>query len=245
MKPLIGITGAAYYNRDHPYEPISYGQIYQYSDAISKAGGVPVILPIAKNKQETKEIFERLNGILFAGGNDIAPGRYGEEIRTAYDIDEQRDKHEFELMRLALESHIPVLAICRGMQLLNVFRGGTLYQDISQEIPSAKNHIGYVDVSHDPAYLTHTLTIMPDSQLSKILGKTEIKSNSRHHQAVKEVGKGLIVNAYSEDGIIEGIEDGNEKFVIGVEPHPESLVEKAQPQWKPLFDAFVAAAEKS
>ncbi len=244
MKPLIGITAGAIFNRDRPTEPMTYGQVYEYMHAISDAGGVPVIIPIARNNKETIEIIDRLDGILFAGGNDMSAKYYGEKNRDVEDADESRDRHEWELMRAALESHTPLLAICRGMQMLNVIRGGTLYQDITKEVPDTQNHVGYVGTT-DPAFIKHTLSITKESKLAEILGTTKIKSNSRHHQAVKDVGTGLTVNAYAEDDIVEGIEDMSEGFVMGIESHPESLVMKAQSQWKPLFDAFIAAAKKS
>lgn len=243
MKPLIGITAGTIYNRDRPAAPATHGQLYEYSNAIVRAGGVPLIIPIAINEQQTREVFERLDGFLFAGGNDIAPHNYGKEIRYAKEIDEPRDRHEIDLMRLALESHKPILAICRGMQLLNVVHGGTLYQDIAKEVPSASNHKGYRNGNgHD--YLEHMLMIEAGSSLADIIGGLAIRANSRHHQAIRDLGHGLLVNARSEDGIIEGVESMDGSFVIGVQAHPEALAEKRIPAWQFLFDAFVAAAQK-
>jgi putative glutamine amidotransferase len=244
MKPLIGITAATIYNLQHPYAPFTYGQKHDYVEAISRAGGIPVVLPITKNANEVKEIFERLDGIVFAGGTDINPHLYGEESRDSEEPDKPRDKHEVELMKLALKDHKPILAICRGMHLLNAIRGGTLYQDIVKEVPDAGTHLGYTPVK-DPAHLIHTLSIVPESKLAKILGVTTLQSNSRHHQAVKDVGDGLVVNAYAEDGLVEGVEDMSAGYVMAVQPHPESLIAREQTQWHPLFESFIAAAKSS
>ncbi len=245
MKPLIGITAGTIYNHEFPYYPFTYGQMHTYAEAVVAAGGTPVILPIGKNTDDIKEILRRLDGVLFSGGNDVSPKLYGETPHDIEDrgIDEPRDTFEGELMRRAIAAHIPVLAICRGMQLLNVVRGGTLYQDIAKEVPTATMHEGRL-IAEDFQHLAHELSIVPGSKLAQILHTTKIKSNTHHHQAIKNLGRGLTVNAEASDGIIEGIEDMRERFVIGVQPHPESLVAMNSPaKWKPLFDAFVAAAK--
>lgn len=244
MKPLIGITASAMFNRDHPYEPISYGQIHEYVEAVSDAGGIPITLPIARTIDETRETFERLqlDGILFAGGNDISTDYHDVGHPNTDDVDPARDQHEVELMKLALEAHVSILGICRGMQLINVVRGGTMYHDIATELPSAKNHVGYVE-KKDHAHLVHRLEIVPRSKLAHILGVSDIPSNSRHHQAVKDLGTGLSANAYAEDGIVEGLEDMSESFILGVQSHPESLTQKNEPLWKHLFVSFVQASE--
>lgn len=244
MKPLIGITADILVSKDKPHFLARYGQAFSYSDAVILAGGIPVIIPISKTGDDASEVLARLDGILFAGGNDISPSLYGQGTRDAPDVDNTRDEHEVRLMNLALELHMPMLLVCRGMQMFNALRGGTLYQDIVKEIPEAINHNGF---KRDPGadQLLHMLTIEPESELAKILGTTTIQSNTFHHQAIKDVGAGLVVTATTEDGIIEAIEDMSQGYLIGVQAHPESLVQQVELGWRPLFESFIAAASKT
>lgn len=242
MKPLIGITSGHVANQHHPSGPYTFAQAHTYAEAISQEGGIPVIVPISKNAEEVKAVFDRLDGILFAGGDDIAPDLYGQEVSHTAKVDVVRDTHEVTLMNLALEAKKPILAICRGMQLLNVVRGGTLYQDIQKEVPDAKNHDGYL--REGPGPLIHNLSIVDGTALAGILKAKEIRSNSFHHQAVKDVAAGMTVNARAEDGIIEGIEDMSQGYIMAVQPHPESLAVNNYPEWRPLFQSFIEAASR-
>ncbi len=240
MKPLIGITAGTIHTAERAGAGYKYGQSHTYVDAIRMAGGVPVLIPVALSAQETRDVFERLDGIVFSGGNDITPGVYHAETTLARNIDAPRDTHEVELMKLALAANKPVLAICRGMQLLNVVRGGTLYQDIVAEVPQATNHDGHhVDITEP---LVHTLTVVPESNLAVVLGTTQVSANSFHHQAVKELGEGLVVSARSEDGIVEGVEDMRHGYVMGVQAHPESMAARGDERWRRLFESFVRAS---
>jgi putative glutamine amidotransferase len=240
MRPLIGITPDTI-SYDSPSQRLmKYGQSHSYSDAISEAGGIPVILPISKNIERTRETFNCLDAVLFAGGNDVHPRWYGQSIRHARNFDAARDRFEMDLMSLSLSNKKPVLGICRGMQLLNVHRGGTLHQDILSEVPGANNHNGYI---REPGVdlLTHEITIEQHSQLGRILGVTALQANTYHHQAVNKIGSELRVSAHADDGLIEAIEMPDEEFVIGVQPHPESF-RLVEPRWRRLFSAFVLAA---
>lgn len=243
MKPLIGITSGTIYNAEFPYYPFTYGQMHTYVEAVAAAGGTPVVIPIGKTPSDVTAILQRLDGVLFSGGNDISPKLYGEEPEHIEErgTDEPRDTFESELMRQALARHTPILAICRGMQLLNVVRGGTLYQDISTQIPTANKHEGRL-ITEDFQHLAHQLVIEPESKLAEILGATTMGANTHHHQAIKAVGDNLTISAHAEDGIVEGVEDTNEKFVVGVQSHPESLAAEGGSDWQLLFDAFVNAA---
>ena len=240
MKPLIGITAGTIQTAEKAGAGFKYGQGHTYVDAVRMAGGIPVIIPIALSAEETRDVFERLDGIVFSGGNDLEPGLYSHETLHAQDIDAPRDTHEVELMKLALTTHKPILAICRGMQLLNVVRGGTLYQDIIEEVPGAQNHDGHHKDQTGP--LVHVLDVDPESQLANILGTVKVQSNSYHHQAVKNVGQGLRVNAKTSDGIIEGLEDMSQGYIIAVQAHPESLASRGREEWQHLFESFVTAS---
>lgn len=240
MKPLIGITAGTIRITERAGAVYKYGQAHTYVDAIRLAGGVPVLIPIAQSAEETKDIFDRLDGIVFSGGNDITPGIYHSEQTHARKLDTPRDTHEVTLMRLALAANKPILAICRGMQLLNVVRGGTLYQDIVEEIPHAMNHDGHHPDVTEP--LLHSLRVVPESHLATVLGATQVDANSFHHQAVKDLGEGLRINAQSEDGVVEGVEDMRHGYVMGVQAHPESLASRGDERWQRLFESFVHAS---
>ena len=240
MKPLIGITAGTIQTEERAGAGYKYGQGHTYVDAVVQAGGIPVLIPIATSREATQEVFERLDGILFSGGNDLEPGLYNQEMRSTHDVDAPRDTHEVELMKMALAAHKPVLAVCRGMQLLNVVRGGSLYQDIAEEVPGAQNHDAHHKDQQGP--LVHILNVEPESQLADILGVTEVPSNSYHHQAVKDIGEGLVVSARTSDGVVEALEDMREGFVVAVQAHPESMAVHGRTEWLHLFEAFIAAS---
>lgn len=240
MKPLIGITADTIREQPPSERLMKYGQSYTYSDAILAAGGVPIILPVTKNIEQVRDVSILLDGIVFAGGNDVHPKLYGHEITGARNIDLARDQHELRLLGNALSSRKPVLAICRGLQLLNVAMGGTLYQDIATDVPEAINHNGYkrnegVDI------LLHDLDIERGSRLARILGTTAIQSNSFHHQAIDALAPSLHATAWAPDGIIEAVETDNDHFLIGIQAHPESIPTRIEPRWRKLFKAFVDA----
>lgn len=239
MKPLIGITADTFRNLEKPRSLPYYGQKFTYSDAISLAGGVPVIIPITTTLEETRDIHIHLDGVLFAGGNDVSPALYGQETTYAVDLDMPRDAHEMRLMHLAHTTHKPILAICRGMQLLNVYRGGTLFQDIGHQAPAAMNHDGHAISSSER--LLHDLRLARRSRLAGMVGEAAIVANSFHHQAVDMLGEGLTISAVASDGIVEAIEDRDAPFIVGVQPHPESLVRNVEPRWLGLFEAFIRA----
>lgn len=242
-RPLIGITAGEIYNLKHPWAPVTQGQSYTYVMAVYAAGGTPVILPIIDDPALIDDLYPRLDGILFSGGNDVDPRLYHEPADDALESTSViRDNYEMNLIKRALADEKPMLAICRGMQLLNVHLGGTLYQDIPSAFPDAEDH-RKSSKQQDMESLAHILRIKPESKLAKTLGTTEIPTNTHHHQAVKQAGNGLAITAWAEDDIIEGVELPELPFVIGVQSHPESLV-AVEPRWMKLFEAFVDAAKK-
>lgn len=238
MKPVIGITADTLHSEPSSERLLKYGQSYTYSDAVIAAGGIPVILPITKSIEQVRDISLVVDGYIFAGGNDVHPKLYGQDINGARSIDLARDNHEIRTLGNAFNSQKPVLAICRGMQLLNVALGGTLYQDIEENVPDAINHNGY---KRDPGVdvLLHDIDIERGSKLAKILGTTALQANSFHHQAIDRLAPGLRATAWSSDGIIEAVEAEGNQFMIGVQSHPESLSSKIEPRWRRLFNAFV------
>lgn len=244
-KPLIGITAGEIINKDRPFAPIVYGQTHTYVDAVIRSGGIPVILPLTSSHDVLIELMEHVDGLVLAGGNDINPALYNEQpYTTTMYVSELRDSTEYCLLEEAVKKEIPVLAICRGMQLLNVFYGGNLYQHIPHDIETNIAH-EVIDPANDPLHDAHNLVVKSGTKLHKILRETDLTVNSYHHQAVKEVGAGLRVTAFSpDDELIEGIETDDERFIIGVQSHPESITESV-PAWHNLFEAFIAKSSET
>ena len=211
----------------------------RYARAMLETGGLPIILPIVPARSATQAIFTRLDGILISGGNfDIDPGHYGEtSIAALGEVKEDRTQFELELISLALERNLPVLGVCGGAQAINVALGGTLYQDIASQIPAA--------LEHQQGALKdrggHAVAIHDGTLLRRIVGQKSLETNTTHHQSVKRLGTGLIVNATAEDGVIEGLESREHAFVLGVQWHPEFLIDKYVGQ-KKIFAAFVSAS---
>jgi len=242
MKPLIGITTGEIVNAVEPWEPHVYGQKHRYSDAIIAAGGIPVFIPFMP-ETELKDLFRRLNGVLFAGGNDISPLLYGEQpTPQTRDVSEDRDRVECLLMEWTLTDNKPLLAICRGYQLLNVLLGGSLYQDLITEFPGASNH-ELTLYEKDYTHIAHILKLEPDSRIAGIANSLALEANTRHHQGVKKIGDGLRATAWSEDGLVEALEHPGRSFTLGVQCHPESLAPFSE-KWAAVFGAFVEATKQ-
>ncbi len=242
--PLIGITcsrvtGGAWgqYSLGH-FMDYTYSE---YSQAIQYCGGAPLIIPEAQDSNTLSTIMDRIDGLILSGGPDIHPRFYGEDVLPGLgEVDEDLDRMELEAARIALQKGLPILGICRGIQTLNVSQGGTLYQDISTQVPESINHVPKVDKGS----LTHWVRIETNTLLHKILRRAEIRTNGKHHQAIKKPAPGLIVSARTRDGIIEAVEDPLKKFVLGVQWHPEGTWKKDLHS-KRLFQAFVRAAAVS
>jgi len=237
MKPLIGLPSQRYTIVD--WKSKVHGQRGSYAEAIIKAGGLPVVLPQITDKAILRELYERLDGILLCGGQDVGPELYNVSQTTAHqNIDPPHDEVELQLIDWAMADAKPLLGICRGLQIVNVAFGGSLFGDIPTESPSAIDHQACT-THEDMQHASHDLLLQPDSRLSAILGSTKLRVNSLHHQAINRLGRGLRVVGRAEDGMIEAIElkTGN-NFFIGVQHHPETLI-AVDPVWQKLFTAFV------
>jgi putative glutamine amidotransferase len=243
-KPLIGITAGEIVNKIEPWAPITHGQSITFVQAVVAAGGIPVILPLIDDDEICRQLYDRCDAILFAGGNDPEPQLFGEAPDpTVKDVSKLRDAVEMRWMRWSLADHRSILGICRGMELLNIACGGDLYQDISTALPHASDH--HLSTSaKDIEHIAHRLNLAPDSLLAKLVQVERLGANTHHHQALRRVGDGLRAVAWSEDQVIEAVEavDGSAGFVLGVQSHPESMYIKAEPAWRPVFEAFVKAA---
>ncbi|PIC62950.1 gamma-glutamyl-gamma-aminobutyrate hydrolase [Sporosarcina sp. P13] len=231
MKPLIGVTSDV----DRNGGTLVHSR---YIRAIRRAGGVPFVLPIGMDG--IGEICSRLDGLLLIGGDDVDPFLYGEEPHQKLGkVIPGRDEMEIALVKGMIDQDKPVLGICRGHQLLNVAFGGTIYQDIYAQLSG--NLLQHLQVT-DLRFATHSVDIVPDSKLAQIAGTLEMRVNSLHHQAVKEVKSPLVVTAVAKDGVIEALESTAHRFVVGVQWHPEALVGGQELVTLKLFDRFIEAA---
>ncbi|HID56119.1 TPA: gamma-glutamyl-gamma-aminobutyrate hydrolase family protein [Candidatus Poribacteria bacterium] len=239
-KPIIGITSGKSLEiaDDEGGRVFRYCYCgYEYINAIEQAGGLPIVIPVFEEMALAETYIGMIDGLLLSGGGDISPHLFGEEPHQKLGaVDLERDLVEMELTKLALERDLPIFAICRGIQVLNVAAGGTLYQDLSQ-------HSGEVLKHRQRAagwYGSHTIKVAEGSLLYKIVGKSTIYVNSYHHQAVKMPAEGFVVSATSLDGIVEAIESPQHRFVIGVQFHPE-MMWRRHPEAAALFRSFVEA----
>ena len=209
-----------------------------YSQAILHAGGAPLIIPAAQDKNSIGAILDSVQGLILSGGPDIHPRRYGEEpLAGLGEVDEALDQMELLAAAAAVAKNLPVLGICRGIQVLNVALGGSLYQDIASQVPESICHTPKTD----KAVNTHTVRIEAGSRLKKIIGKPEIWVNGKHHQAVKDLAPGLAATAHAQDGVVEAVELPAKRFVLGVQWHPEGTW-REDPYSQKLFSAFVQTA---
>jgi putative glutamine amidotransferase len=240
--PVIGIIS----RNDHSAMWKGYalcGQGLSYVRSVALAGGVPLIIPLELGESAWRRIYERLDGLLFPGGVDVNPLYYGEEPHPRLGkVDDPLDQAELILARWAIEDHFPLLAICRGIQLINVAAGGSLYQDLPAQLPDAFPHACNAP-TYPREYRAHAVHIESGSRLATAMGTTQCKTNSRHHQAVKDLAPGFIMTARAPDGVIEGIEHTAAPFIVGVQWHPESLT-ATDPQMLAIFEALVEASRQ-
>lgn len=230
-RPRIGITTYPRAGRDR----LRFSLPCAYVDAVRGAGGLALLLPPGEDRPE--DLLEGLDGIVFGGGGDLDPGLFGAEAHAAhYGIDRERDAFELVLMRDSLERRLPVLGICRGLQVLNVLRGGTLHAHLPEAVGE--------DVCHRESQERHThhpVRLAPDSRLASIYGADELTIASWHHQAVHDVGRDLRPVAWAPDGTIEALEDPARPELLAVQWHPELELAPESPQRR-LLAAFVALA---
>lgn len=234
-KPLIGISTdyTDPLGTDECFSESTYHLKENYAEAVEAGGGIPILLPAI---DDVSSLLDRIDALIISGGNfDIDPEFYGEAKKTTTRlINQKRTTFELALIREALERDLPLLGICGGQQALNVALGGTLIQDVLTEMGPGHHH-------ELKAPNTHPVFINPDSKLHEILGESTIEVNSTHHQAIKKAGSSLTTVAFSDDGVIEGIEGKNREFCIGVQWHPESLFTEDD-RWLKLFTALADAA---
>ena len=214
---------------------------HDYEEAVRRAGGEVRILNYETDRPA--DVVNEVDGILLPGGDDVLPSLYGADPHPTFDAAEAgRDAYELELATRAGDADLPLFAICRGIQVLNVARGGTLVQDIPSELPDAIPH----EVRDTPFTIAHDVWVSEGTLLHTLLRERidgdACPVNSRHHQAVQQVGSGLVVSATAPDGVIEAVEDPSKRFCVGVQWHPENFYRTGE--FRPLFEAFITAAQE-
>ena len=242
-KPIIGINGMRWPDGAEEMFTMDKTQIH-YIRAVQKSGGIPITLPVLEefDSETIKRQVELIDGLLIQGGIDVDPSLFGEERMPELDItDIQTDKFILELIRQAREKKIPIFGICKGIQILNVAFGGTLYQDLKYAGLESDSHR---QKASDICNNKHMVKVEKDSLLSKLIpNKDVLYVNSFHHQAVKELGKGFSVDAKSDDGIIESIHLNDEnQWIFAVQWHPEQQIRKSD-DFIPLFNEFIKQAK--
>lgn len=238
-KPVIGVTTNLLKITEQPL--LNHERIYVnqgYINSIIQSGGIPFMLPVTHDVETMNRLLDLVDGVLFSGGQDIHPSYYKEHAHPLLEITSaERDVYEMQLIQLAQKSRKPILGICRGLQLINVFFGGTLYQDLSQFSDQSKE----IHSKKSMEAPLHTVELMTNRRLSQIFGKNKILTNSFHHQAVKDLAPGFAVSALAEDGVIEGIESLDSHWIMGVQWHPEVRLD-SHPTMENLFNAFISEA---
>jgi gamma-glutamyl-gamma-aminobutyrate hydrolase PuuD len=228
VKPLIGITTYAQNARWGVWDLPAALIPLDYVDAVERAGGRPLLVPPSEDGVD--ETLQALDGIVFSGGADVDPARYGAEAHPETDTPQaRRDAGELALLRAALERDVPTLAICRGFQLLNVARGGDLVQHLPETVGSDEHR------QTPGEFAVHPVEIKPGTRLASIVGD-RADVTSHHHQAAGRVGEGLVETAWAADGTVEAFEDPDKRFTVGIQWHPEASEDQA------LFEALVEEA---
>lgn len=242
MKPLIGITAGVTWEtqRDGFAGYKKHYLSFDYSEAVIKSGGIPVILPVMKDAETIRELVGRLDGLLLSGGTDISPIVFGEEPKQKLGMTViERDLAEIMILDAAAARKLPILGICRGFQLLNCYFGGSVYQDLSY---ARERHIKH-DFNSLPGNPAHTIETAEGSLIRTLLSQSALV-NSHHHQVLNRIADRFIVTAQAKDGIAEAIEGtAPDQFLFGVQFHPEMMV-RDYPLFSSIFNKLIEEAEK-
>ncbi len=225
--------------------PPSWVMSQRYILTLTAAGAIPWLIPLV-DEETLRGVYEQLDAVFLPGGADIDPATYGAEQHPRCDkTDRARDRVEVALATWALEDGKPMLGVCRGMQLINVAAGGSLYQDLADELPTALKHdyFPFRGQSFARDYLAHEVRVVEGTRLARLVGAGPLKVNSMHHQAVRELGRGLVPTAVSPDGVIEAIEGEGDAYLVAVQWHPEALTDNDE-RTRGIFTDFIGAAEE-
>jgi putative glutamine amidotransferase len=244
-RPLIGVPTQTLQAIDGIPDdlPHSWVMNHRYLTALAATGAAPVLVPLlAGDDAALRAIYDALDGVFIAGGVDVDPSSYDEPRADACGrTDPDRDAVEIRFTQWARADGKPLLGVCRGLQIMNVAAGGSLYQDCATEFAGSIKHDYFPNAGHARDYLAHTVHVDPGTRLHDIFGADEVQVNSMHHQGLARIADDLTVSATAPDGLIEALEATDHPFAVGVQWHPEMLVD-TDSGTRRLFEAFVAAA---
>ena len=245
-RPIIGIPTQTLQSIEVIPEglPLSWVMNHRYYEAVAETGGAPFMIPLLREEAVLRALYERLDGVFIAGGVDVDPAAYGE---AAHELcgrtDPERDRVELLFTRWALDEGKPVLGVCRGMQVMNVARGGTLLQDCTDQLPGSLKHDYFPTAGFARDHLAHEVRLGDGTRLREIFAAETVQVNSMHHQGVCRLGNGLVASAWAPDGLVEALETAGDAFAVGVQWHPEQLV-ASDAGTRRLFADFLAAARE-
>jgi len=245
-RPLIGVTTQTLQAIDGIPEGLPHSVVMnqRYYHAVASAGGAPVLVPLLDDVEALRAIYERTDGILIPGWVDVDPSAFGEKPHERLGrIDPARDRVEIQLVRWAVEDDKPLLGLCRGLQVINVALGGTLYQDLETEYPNGIKHDYFPTYGFSRDHLAHDVIVEAGSRMRHALVDEAVPVNSMHHQGIKALATGLSASAVAPDGLIEAAESTSESYIVGVQWHPE-VFELSDPSSGVLFRDFVQAASR-
>jgi putative glutamine amidotransferase len=245
-RPTIGVTTQTLQAIDGIPAglPLSVVMNERYYEAVATAGGAPVLVPLLKEEDALRATYDACDGILIPGGVDMDPATYGETPHEKLGrIDPDRDRVELQITRWCIEDKKPLLGLCRGLQVINVAQGGTLFQDLDAQLDGAIRHDYFPTYGFEREHLSHDVAVEPSSRLHSLVNLDQLPVNSMHHQGVRQLGRGLLACARSSDGLIEAVESTNGHWMVGVQWHPE-VFENTDPHTRDLFRGFVDAARE-
>lgn len=241
--PVIGIPCRTDTSGFYPGRPVD-AQNVSYSRAVMDSGGIPILIPVQVQGDKLKTLFDRVDGLLFSGGGDVDPSYYHQSplVDNLSDIQRDRDEHEIKLLQMAVEAKKPFFAICRGIQVMNVATGGSLWQDLASQNPHTIRHDFYYSDDQLPRnYIAHEVQVEKASLLYKIVQADRLPVNSLHHQAIQTISPMLRASGRAADGVVEALEVPDHPFALGVQWHPEDLYGEYS-EAKKIFDAFIDAS---
>jgi putative glutamine amidotransferase len=246
-RPLIGVPTQTLQSIDGiPADlPHSWVMNHRYYTALASVGAAPVMVPLLTGDADAlRAVYDALDGVFIAGGVDVDPSSYGERRAEACGrTDPDRDAVEILYARWARSEGKPIFGVCRGLQIMNVAGGGSLYQDCEAFYEGAMKHDYFPNAGHARDYLAHTVRVERGTRLHGVLGEDEVQVNSMHHQGLARIAAGFVVSATAPDGLIEALEATDHPFALGVQWHPEMLVD-SDAGTRRLFEAFVAASRE-